>query len=203
MFQQNHLKNHRRKITYPGPGAQFYIPKAIWEQTLVTIRRYGLNNSEGFVFWGGGIGASGEAYITTVYLPNHPPQGSRAHPAPNAMRQLVRSLHSADQKLLAQVHSHPGEAYHSYGDDQNAASYHPGYISIVIPDFGKGVTTLRQCEIYEFDGRTISRIHNSDVLDRFVFEELVVELTSKGIAQDEPIWKKLSKKLKFIGHKKL
>lgn len=203
MLRQNPVKNLRRKAAYPGPGFRFYLPQSVWKETLVAIQRYAAYDSEGLVFWGGGVGTTGEGYITTVYIPNHPPQGYRARPDQTTMRQLVRLLHAADQKLLAQVHSHPGEAYHSFGDDENAASYHPGYLSIVIPDFGSHVTILSQCAVHEYDGREFVRLPESEVISRFVFEEQVVEIAPWGWIEEETLWKKLKQKLSSTGPKKL
>ena len=53
--------------------------------------------------------------------------------------ELLRLKNRLDQSglcLLAQVHSHPGAAFHSSRDDLNAASPWPGFISIVVPNGG-------------------------------------------------------------------
>jgi hypothetical protein len=39
--------------------------------------------------------------------------------------------------LIAQVHSHPNEAYHSEADDEYAIVTAEGGLSFVVPNFGK------------------------------------------------------------------
>jgi hypothetical protein len=39
--------------------------------------------------------------------------------------------------VLAQVHTHPGAAFHSPVDDQFPISNKPGFISIVVPNFAR------------------------------------------------------------------
>lgn len=203
MLQQHKLKKPRRAIPYPGAGSRFYISTSIWEQTLLVITRYRAHYSEGLVFWGGIIGATGEVYATTLYIPNHSPQGARARPDVPSMRKMVRSLHARDEKLVAQIHSHPDQAFHSFGDDENAASYHEGYISIVIPRYGQGIKELNRCGIFEFDGNSFQKLSNVETKNRFVIQEQVVFLAP----WKEPIrnkrWKELRRKLKLIVHRKL
>jgi hypothetical protein len=42
--------------------------------------------------------------------------------------------------ILAQVHTHPGSAFHSPVDDRYPISNKPGFISIVVPNFGTDPT---------------------------------------------------------------
>lgn len=146
-----------RDLPYGGPGTKLTIPTEIWERSLAVLREYSHQRSEGLVFLGGVVNAAG-AYVTGLYVPRHAPQGARARLTPEQSRWLLRSLRHRDEKLLAQMHSHPGEAYHSPGDDERATSFHPGFISIVAPDFGMEVDSIEQCAIFEFDGRTFGQL---------------------------------------------
>ena len=44
--------------------------------------------------------------------------------------------------VRAQVHTHPGAAFHSDTDDHWPLISQPGFISIVIPDFARGPVSL-------------------------------------------------------------
>ena len=50
----------------------------------------------------------------------------------------MQELAAGGEKLLAQLHTHPGPAFHSEADDRLALPRHTGAISIVVPHFGQG-----------------------------------------------------------------
>jgi hypothetical protein len=50
------------------------------------------------------------------------------------------------QSIRAQIHTHPGEAFHSSIDDEWPIGGTAGFISIVVPRFGRG--TFEPHEIY-------------------------------------------------------
>jgi proteasome lid subunit RPN8/RPN11 len=51
--------------------------------------------------------------------------------------ELNQKLSDTGLRLIAQVHSHPGEAYHSETDDRYAIVTADGGLSLVVPDFGE------------------------------------------------------------------
>jgi len=154
------MKN-RRSIPYPGMGTSLVVPIEIWERTLKTMRQFGKKHSEAIVFWGGVITGSW-AQITGLYLPCHAAQGARAKLTPEESRWLLRKLRERDEKLIAQIHSHPSLAFHSPGDDEGAASFHTGYLSVVVPSFGRGVSSFSDCAIFEYNGTTFVEVPSDD-----------------------------------------
>jgi hypothetical protein len=50
--------------------------------------------------------------------------------------------------LIAQLHSHGEEAYHSDTDDRYAIVTAVGSLSVVIPDFARGPFSLHNCAVY-------------------------------------------------------
>ena len=50
---------------------------------------------------------------------------------------IIRELAASDEQLLVQLHTHPGEAFHSLVDDRLALPRHTGAISIVVPYFAR------------------------------------------------------------------
>jgi hypothetical protein len=148
------------------------VPEEAWLRTLEEIRMYGGRRSEALLFWGGILSASA-AQVTGVYLPGHRPDGAHAALSKEESRWLVRQLHGRDEKLIAQIHSHPGEAYHSDGDDAGAASFHIGFLSIVVPQYGRGVACLSECAIFEFDGTRFTELKAGDIAQRFRVQRLV------------------------------
>ena len=49
---------------------------------------------------------------------------------------IIREAATAGLQFVGQVHSHPGDAYHSGGDFTGMRIRHPGYFSIVVPEYG-------------------------------------------------------------------
>lgn len=162
----------RRNAPYPGVGAGVVLAETIWTRTLRELREYGESSSEGLVFWGGVV-VNADLLVTGLYLPKHSPQGGRARLTSEESRWLLRALRIRDEKLLAQVHSHPGSAFHSTGDDNLAASFHSGYLSVVVPQYARDVTDVEQCAVFEFDGSSFFEIPSKSISQRFAVRSLV------------------------------
>lgn len=56
-------------------------------------------------------------------------------------------------RILAQLHSHPTDAYHSDTDDANALATTVGSLSLVVPNFARAPFDLSQVAAYRLDGR--------------------------------------------------
>lgn len=54
-------------------------------------------------------------------------------------------------RILAQIHSHPTDAYHSDTDDDNALATTVGSLSLVVPDFARGPADLSQTVVYRLN----------------------------------------------------
>lgn len=162
-----------RSMPYPRAPFEVVVPDHIWDATLREVARYRTSRSEALMFWGGVVAVDSVA-VTGLYLPVHTPQGARVALIPEESRWLLRRLQQRDEKLVAQVHSHPGAAYHSHGDDRHATSYHPGAYSIVIPDYGIDVRSPFDCAIYVHDGHSFRLLDSTEVA-RLVSVAIVVE----------------------------
>jgi hypothetical protein len=64
------------------------------------------------------------------------------------LHRLNIHLFETDLRLIAQIHSHPTEAYHSETDDRYAVATTIGSFSLVVPDFAIRPFTLTECAIY-------------------------------------------------------
>ena len=76
-------------------------------------------------------------------------RGSFAVASP-AMARVVRSAVDCGLQLVGQVHTHPGRAYHSGGDEDGARIAYTGYVSIVLPDYGRRLPRLDGAAAYMF-----------------------------------------------------
>lgn len=177
----------RRSIPYPGIGASMTVPREIWERTLETFRLFRKKESESLLFWGG-IATCRSLQVTGLYLPGHKPQGGRASIKKEQARWLLRTLRERDEKLLAQLHSHPGPAFHSLGDDKMAASFHTGFFSIVAPTFGRGVSDIADCVVFEFDGGRFVDVPISEVHRRIRILPMFEEFPNPEVKTMEDTW---------------
>jgi len=76
-------------------------------------------------------------------------RGSFAMGSP-AMARVVRTAIDRGLQLVGQVHTHPGQAYHSDGDEDGARIAYTGYVSIVLPDYGRRLPGLDGAATYMF-----------------------------------------------------
>jgi hypothetical protein len=195
----------RRSIPYVGSGSRFYLASELWIATIEALQYYARFDSEGMVLWGGSMGAAGETTVTSLLRINHDPQGWRVRPSSESMRSLLRTLRARDEKLVAQVHSHPGEAFHSKGDDAKPTAFDRGFISIVVPNFGVRVTRIHDCAVYELRA-TFEALSPTEIDERFIIQPLIVDLQPPLDEETLPIpttprrriWTVLSQKLNSI-----
>lgn len=69
-----------------------------------------------------------------------------------AMRQVVEAANAHGLQVVGQLHTHPGEAYHSDGDIAGALIRFGGFVSIVLPEYGKVLPSFGGAAIYMFSG---------------------------------------------------
>lgn len=106
-------------------------------------------------------GHEGVAYLlgqsdgtTTVAVAAVRPQarttrGSFAVASP-AVANIVRIAMKAGLQLVGQVHTHPGQAYHSDGDIEGARIAYSGYVSLVLPDYGRHLPAFDGAAAYMY-----------------------------------------------------
>ena len=180
----------RRTDPYPVPGCIVRLPDPVWSAALQEVRRYATLGSEGrrrgseALVYLGGVVAGDELLVTTLYCLDHEPQGDRVVVAASEARWLLGALRARDEKLIGQVHSHRGAAGHSLGDDLHATSFHDGFLSLVAPDFGHGVTTIGQCAVLEFRNGRFAELHAAEVQRRVRVDKQVVRPTSDAATPD-------------------
>lgn len=140
------------------------LPKEIANETQLFLRRAGATGNEGMALWVG-IAEQPAFRITDLLIPRQ--HGIRRSDGvcvvvdAQEMLRINMELFHAQRRLIAQVHSHPGRAYHSEMDDEEAIANTIGSLSLVVPDFATRDFTLSECAIYRLriDGTwvTVSR----------------------------------------------
>ena len=132
------------------------LPRDVLEATVEVLREFGRHGLEGLVLWFGEI-AAGRATVREHFLPDQRSYGSddgAGYVVGGAtLLEINRYLSERRLRLLAQVHSHPSEAYHSRADDEYAIVTTEGGFSIVLPDFAQGPPSLSCAAVFrQIDG---------------------------------------------------
>ena len=127
------------------------VPMEVVSAIHAHLREAGASGFEGVGFWAGDM--AGDTF--TVRAAVVPTQfGQRGAEGLSVMihgEELFRLnvwLHKNRLTLIAQLHSHPGEAYHSDTDDTFSIMTREGGLSIVVPDFARQPFALDELAIY-------------------------------------------------------
>jgi proteasome lid subunit RPN8/RPN11 len=127
------------------------VPPTLVERTLEVLQRFGNRNLEGLVLWVGSINED-TAVVMEVHVPDQnsvsTEEGVGYFVTGETLFALNRDLSDRGLRLIAQVHSHPNEAYHSTADDEYAIVTTEGGFSFVVPDFGVAPANPRLWALY-------------------------------------------------------
>lgn len=138
----------------PSFISQYKITNDVIQETIMIMRKEGNHNKEGLVFWSGHI-EDNIAIIKTVISPKIKSTMFSAQLNDDGLAYIRGILKNNNEFLFAQVHSHPGSAFHSIEDETESISYKTGFISIVIPNFGMHMKDLSKCSIFEHIGDSL------------------------------------------------
>ncbi|MCL5405872.1 MAG: hypothetical protein M1398_03995 [Deltaproteobacteria bacterium] len=135
-------------------------------ETLYALRTFGKSKNEGLVLWLGQI----EGYQARITHSLVPPQKSIQSEdgvgyivTEKTLLEISRFLNQKKLKLIAQVHSHPGRAYHSSADDRYAIVTKEGGFSLVVPNFGFGRPDLATWAVYRLSGPNWIQLDHNQV----------------------------------------
>lgn len=130
------------------------VPKHIVSRTGAALQAFGARGFEGLVLWAGTILNGDARVVQGIVPPQHPVRdehGVGYFVEGESLFELNVHLHRIGLLLLAQVHSHPAEAYHSEADDRYAIVTAEGGYSLVAPDFGDAFA-ISSCAVYRMNG---------------------------------------------------
>jgi hypothetical protein len=118
---------------------------------MSALRAAGAHRAEAFVFWVGN--RNGTTFtVTDAYVPAqdayHTSDGHCVIVKGDALHQLNEWLYTNRRELIAQIHSHPTEAYHSETDDEYPIATRLGSLSLVVPDFAEDDFVLDSVAAY-------------------------------------------------------
>ncbi len=112
------------------------VGQGVVSATIERLQAGGRMGHERAVLWLG----SGAARIDELYEPRQRTRADQFYFDRQSMQMLFAHLREKRLRVLAQVHSHPGRAFHSEADDEWAIVRHAGALSLVLPRFAQEAT---------------------------------------------------------------
>lgn len=172
----------RRRRPVPDHIGRFYIPQAVLQATDHTMRRFGQERRECYVWWGGYFTA-GNAQVVTALWPEVATDYGRIHLTYRELSRLQTELRQLDQVLLVELHTHPpGGGGQNEVDAAHPAATYRGFVTVVVPDFAHPrFRHPREAHVYEYLGQGKWRQLSSAEVD----ERFVIEPTSLAVSVDE------------------
>jgi hypothetical protein len=121
-------------------ASRFDVPSAVLDETVEALREAGRDGLEAMVTWAGRRQGDIVA-VTRTIVPRQTSyrtaDGLLVLVDGDALFALNRDLYSRGELLVAQVHSHGEDAYHSDTDDHLSLVTLLGALSVVVPTFAK------------------------------------------------------------------
>jgi proteasome lid subunit RPN8/RPN11 len=115
-----------------------HCPSSIVEATLGILKGAGKSKRERGVFWL--ANRHRPEVVVEAYEPIQETSRVLFWLPPESVRAMMQYLKEHQLIAVGQVHSHPGEAFHSETDDKCSLIGKVGAISVVVPNFAKGIT---------------------------------------------------------------
>ena len=131
------------------------VPRDLFEQGHSLLRKIGLDDVEGLILWAGSIEGD-TARIEAVLYPAqravHTERGLLVLVDGPELHRIGVWLYERRLQLVAQIHTHPTDAYHSPTDDAIPIVTTEGGLSLVVPDFARGDAQIETYAAYRLNG---------------------------------------------------
>jgi hypothetical protein len=127
------------------------VPRSAVAKMHAFLAEAGRAGLEGFTGWAG-VQNGTKFNVTQAVIPRQ-----KGHRTAHGLYVLIDSdelfllnrwLYENQLTLIAQIHTHPTEAYHSSLDDEIPIATTQGCFSIVVPDFARDPFCLEECAVY-------------------------------------------------------
>ncbi len=131
------------------------LPGTIIDETIERFSKYGEEGVEAFGLW---VGDERDDFfhIREVWIPPQENTMLSYYVTSVDVHRINVKLNRLGFSAIAQLHTHPGTAFHSYVDDSFAILLLPGSLSIVIPKYGN-------IEVEDFFGEIASyKLQNNE-----------------------------------------
>jgi len=152
------------------------VQRALIEEMLGTMQKFGAQGWEVLVLWLGEIDCrQGVANVVTALVPKQNPvsneDGVGYFVTGETLFHINRGLSETGLRLIAQVHSHPTEAFHSEADDRYAIVTADGGLSLVVPNFGNAPSDPEFWAVYRLSDKEWLELTEEQVRTLFVVRD--------------------------------
>ena len=120
------------------------VGKDVVETTFRTLHDCGVGRFECVVYW---TGPADDSSVDGVEHPMHKRSPFGYEIDDSWLTEFWKKLATTRRSVKAQVHTHPGRAFHSATDDEWPIVSQPGFLSLVIPRFAAGERSLEHAWI--------------------------------------------------------
>lgn len=110
---------------------------AVISDTLDILRAGGRRGEERVALWLARTATRTPIEVVEVYEPDQITEADSFTLPTQSMRALMSHLGATRRRIIAQIHTHPGRAYHSEADAAWAIVRHVGALSLVLPSFAR------------------------------------------------------------------
>jgi len=131
-----------------------FVPSLVLDHTELMLRQHGAAGDEGFGVWAGTL-SGGDAFVSTLVVPHVETSGGyHGEISPETAAMVFEQLDTLDLVPIAQIHSHPRDAFLSHVDAQRPFVGVRGFLSIIVPSFGfVDLADVSLWRVYEFERR--------------------------------------------------
>ena len=113
---------------------KYFLSHNILVESADLLRSLSGGVRESVVLWAGTVQGR-EAIVRRIVVPCQLASAEHFDVPLGERLRIAQQFASSGEKLLVQLHTHPGQAFHSPVDDRLALPRHTGALSIVVEDF--------------------------------------------------------------------
>lgn len=137
----------------PAPSCRIVVTRACQEAISLGLTEARQRQHEGILYLIGQTDGK-STLIASAMKPAATTTPGSFFVSPMAMAQVIRFACDAGLKVVGQIHTHPGEAYHSGGDEDGARIAYDGFVSIVLPNYGQYLPSWKDGAVFMFQKET-------------------------------------------------
>ena len=174
----------RRQQRLADTIKHLFVPLSVMRETSSIMGEFAGEERECYVWWGGYCCHNGLVHVTTAYCPDVRTAYGEVYLDRKVLHVMHKALRMRDQLLVAELHTHPpGAGGQNEVDAANAAAPFPGFITIVVPDFGlPHVHDLRRCHVYRYlMENKWAELAPNEIEQTFTIEEQVVRVAASVV----------------------
>lgn len=140
------VRPHRRPSQEVPPRLAAVMTTQCRDQLTEELRRSLRRGHEGMVYFVG-LTTGKMTLAVSAVLPEAVTTHGSVDVGAAEIGKIVRGAASAGLQVVGQLHTHPGDAYHSDGDLAGMRIRYPGYVSLVVPEHGARLPSLDQAHV--------------------------------------------------------